>query len=96
MTWASEIMQESVELRALSIAIMSTSSSSMYTWAPLVLWPVTGNISIIEKKTTLSFSFSSKKKLLINNLYTFLDAPRYCKSEWMKYACQYTHCIQTI
>ncbi|KAI9265000.1 major facilitator superfamily domain-containing protein [Phascolomyces articulosus] len=41
MTWASEIMQESVELRALAIAIMNSSSSSMYTWAPLVLWPVT-------------------------------------------------------
>ncbi|KAI7851961.1 major facilitator superfamily domain-containing protein [Circinella umbellata] len=44
MTWASEIMQESIELRALAIAIMNTTSSSMYTWAPLVLWPVTGNI----------------------------------------------------
>ncbi|KAI9493578.1 major facilitator superfamily domain-containing protein [Zychaea mexicana] len=42
MTWASEIMQETIELRAMAIAIMNTSSSSMYTWAPLVLWPVTG------------------------------------------------------
>lgn len=41
MTWASEILRDSVEQRAISIAIMNTSSSAMYTWAPLVLWPVT-------------------------------------------------------
>ncbi|KAJ8651545.1 hypothetical protein O0I10_012895 [Lichtheimia ornata] len=41
MTWASEIIRENVEQRAISIAIMNTSSSAMYTWAPLVLWPVT-------------------------------------------------------
>ncbi|KAI8140101.1 major facilitator superfamily domain-containing protein [Fennellomyces sp. T-0311] len=41
MTWASEIMQENIELRAMAIAIMNTSSSAQYTWAPLVLWAVT-------------------------------------------------------
>ncbi|KAF7730522.1 hypothetical protein EC973_001903 [Apophysomyces ossiformis] len=41
MAWASEIMAQNVKTRAVAIAAMNTSSSLMYTWAPLVLWPVT-------------------------------------------------------
>ncbi|KAG0165608.1 hypothetical protein DFQ30_008239 [Apophysomyces sp. BC1015] len=35
-------MAQDVKIRAIAIAVMNTSSSLMYTWAPLVLWPVTG------------------------------------------------------
>ncbi|KAI8063175.1 major facilitator superfamily domain-containing protein [Gongronella butleri] len=41
MTWASEIITSSTELRAMAIACMNTFSSLMWTWTPLVLWPVT-------------------------------------------------------
>ncbi|EPB83499.1 hypothetical protein HMPREF1544_09720 [Mucor circinelloides 1006PhL] len=41
MTWASETISTNSEVRAMAIAIMNTSSSLMYTWSPLVLWPVT-------------------------------------------------------
>ncbi|KAI8099365.1 major facilitator superfamily domain-containing protein [Halteromyces radiatus] len=41
MTWASEIITPNPELRAMSIAAMNTFSSMMWTWTPLVLWPVT-------------------------------------------------------
>ncbi|KAG0174733.1 hypothetical protein DFQ28_008547 [Apophysomyces sp. BC1034] len=34
-------MAQDVKIRAIAIAVMNTSSSLMYTWAPLVLWPVT-------------------------------------------------------
>ncbi|KAI8391808.1 major facilitator superfamily domain-containing protein [Radiomyces spectabilis] len=43
MTWASEILSStSLEVQAMALAIMNTSSSLMFTWAPIVLWPVTG------------------------------------------------------
>ncbi|KAI8875461.1 hypothetical protein K501DRAFT_280344 [Backusella circina FSU 941] len=41
MTWASEVISPHSEIRAMAIAIMNTSSSLMWTWVPLVLWPVT-------------------------------------------------------
>ncbi|KAI8646515.1 major facilitator superfamily domain-containing protein [Parasitella parasitica] len=41
MTWASETISTNSQVRAMAIAIMNTSSSLMYTWTPLVLWPVT-------------------------------------------------------
>ncbi|ORZ02961.1 major facilitator superfamily domain-containing protein [Syncephalastrum racemosum] len=40
-TWASEIMAQGNEARALVVAIMNTSSSLQWTWAPIILWPVT-------------------------------------------------------
>ncbi|ORY98400.1 major facilitator superfamily domain-containing protein [Absidia repens] len=45
MTWASEIITSNIELRAMSIAAMNTFSSMMWTWTPLVLWPVTGKMT---------------------------------------------------
>ncbi|KAI8993262.1 major facilitator superfamily domain-containing protein [Pilobolus umbonatus] len=41
MTWASETISSNDEIRAMAIAIMNTSSSVMWVWIPLVLWPVT-------------------------------------------------------
>ncbi|KAG2211868.1 hypothetical protein INT47_004555 [Mucor saturninus] len=41
MTWASEVISSNGEIRAMAIAIMNTSSSLMWIWTPLVLWPVT-------------------------------------------------------
>ncbi|CAO3591740.1 unnamed protein product [Absidia cylindrospora] len=41
MTWASEIITSNIEIRAMSIAAMNTFSSLMWTWTPLILWPVT-------------------------------------------------------
>lgn len=41
MTWASETISTNSEIRAMAIAIMNTSSSLMWIWTPLVLWPVT-------------------------------------------------------
>ncbi|KAI9300387.1 major facilitator superfamily domain-containing protein [Cunninghamella echinulata] len=41
MTWASETITASTELRAMAIATMNTFSSLMWTWTPLILWPVT-------------------------------------------------------
>ncbi|RCH81348.1 hypothetical protein CU098_003644 [Rhizopus stolonifer] len=41
MTWASETISSDSEIRAMAIAIMNTSSSLMWIWTPLVLWPVT-------------------------------------------------------
>jgi ACS family pantothenate transporter-like MFS transporter len=41
MTWASEAISSNGEIRAMAIAIMNTSSSLMWIWTPLVLWPVT-------------------------------------------------------
>lgn len=41
MTWASEVISSNSEIRAMAIAIMNTSSSLMWIWTPLVLWPVT-------------------------------------------------------
>jgi ACS family pantothenate transporter-like MFS transporter len=41
MTWANELIGDR-DVRAIAIAIMNTCSSLMYTWSPLVLWPVTG------------------------------------------------------
>ncbi|KAI9016388.1 major facilitator superfamily domain-containing protein [Phycomyces nitens] len=41
MTWASEIISPHTEIRAMSIAVMNTSASLMWTWTPLILWPVT-------------------------------------------------------
>ncbi|KAI8390065.1 major facilitator superfamily domain-containing protein [Blakeslea trispora] len=41
MTWASETISSNSEVRAMAIAIMNTSSSLMWIWVPLVLWPVT-------------------------------------------------------
>ncbi|KAI9469647.1 MAG: major facilitator superfamily domain-containing protein [Benjaminiella poitrasii] len=41
MTWASESISSESEIRAMAIAIMNTSSSLMWVWTPLVLWPVT-------------------------------------------------------
>ncbi|KAI8340699.1 major facilitator superfamily domain-containing protein [Chlamydoabsidia padenii] len=40
MTWANELLINR-DVRAIAIAIMNTCSSLMYTWSPLVLWPVT-------------------------------------------------------
>lgn len=41
MTWASEVISPDGEIRAMAIAVMNTSSSLMWIWTPLVLWPVT-------------------------------------------------------
>ncbi|OBZ91660.1 Pantothenate transporter liz1 [Choanephora cucurbitarum] len=41
MTWASETISVNTEIRAMAIAIMNTSSSFMWTWTSLILWPVT-------------------------------------------------------
>lgn len=41
MTWASEVISPDSEIRAMAIAVMNTSSSLMWIWTPLVLWPVT-------------------------------------------------------
>lgn len=41
MTWASEVISSNNEIRAMAIAIMNTSSSLMWIWTPLILWPVT-------------------------------------------------------
>ncbi|KAL0073944.1 major facilitator superfamily domain-containing protein [Phycomyces blakesleeanus] len=41
MTWASEIISPHTEIRAMAIAVMNTSASLMWSWTPLILWPVT-------------------------------------------------------
>ncbi|KAI8366634.1 major facilitator superfamily domain-containing protein [Radiomyces spectabilis] len=41
MTYATETISKNADIRAMAIAIMNTSSSSMWLWTPLVLWPVT-------------------------------------------------------
>jgi ACS family pantothenate transporter-like MFS transporter len=41
MTWASETISSNGEIRAMAIAAMNTSSSFMWVWTSLVLWPVT-------------------------------------------------------
>ncbi|KAI8083073.1 major facilitator superfamily domain-containing protein [Halteromyces radiatus] len=40
MTWANELLTDR-DVRAIAIAVMNTCSSLMYTWSPIVLWPVT-------------------------------------------------------
>ncbi|KAI7858788.1 major facilitator superfamily domain-containing protein [Circinella umbellata] len=45
MTWASETISRDIEVRALAIATMNTCASVMWLWSPLVLWPVTGELS---------------------------------------------------
>ncbi|KAG0172046.1 hypothetical protein DFQ28_010092 [Apophysomyces sp. BC1034] len=41
MTWASEIISQNIEVRALAIGVMNTAACLTWTWTPLVLWPVT-------------------------------------------------------
>ncbi|KAG0734513.1 hypothetical protein G6F57_007082 [Rhizopus arrhizus] len=41
MTWATEIISPNMQIRAMAIAIMNTSSSLTWTWTSLLLWPVT-------------------------------------------------------
>ena len=41
MTWATEIISSDMQVRAMAIAILNTSSSLTWTWTSLLLWPVT-------------------------------------------------------
>ncbi|KAG1052701.1 hypothetical protein G6F43_005183 [Rhizopus delemar] len=41
MTWATEVISPNMQIRAMAIAIMNTSSSLTWTWTSLLLWPVT-------------------------------------------------------
>jgi ACS family pantothenate transporter-like MFS transporter len=41
MTWATETISSDMQVRAMAIAIMNTSSSLTWTWTSLLLWPVT-------------------------------------------------------
>ncbi|KAG0738675.1 hypothetical protein G6F62_002878 [Rhizopus arrhizus] len=41
MTWATEIISPNMQVRAMAIAIMNTSSSLTWAWTSLLLWPVT-------------------------------------------------------
>lgn len=80
MTWASEIMTQSIEVRALVVAIMNTSSSLQWTWAPIVLWPVTGKFEAVEN------TFSDIKLFL--HILVCLDAPRYGKQKFRPFHSQ--------
>ncbi|CAO3581615.1 unnamed protein product [Absidia cylindrospora] len=52
MTWANELLTDR-DVRAIAIAMMNTCSSLMYTWSPLVLWPVTDAPYYSKLKTIL-------------------------------------------
>ncbi|RCH98221.1 hypothetical protein CU097_015328 [Rhizopus azygosporus] len=41
MTWATETISSDMQVRAMAIAILNTSSSLTWTWTSLLLWPVT-------------------------------------------------------
>jgi hypothetical protein len=74
MTWLNEIVIESNDIRAMTIALMNTASQLSQMVTSLVLWPVTGKRSSnISKIRGICLTFSFFALQMLRN--TILDLP---------------------